>query len=161
MGTCKSQDPPDGHCSLGVGTGTGRGQWLLSVGVFGCCGDGCVCASVGCVALSVCGLCVCVGPAESKCKKAENHRLTSRGKRKGRGSLQNGGRELLVGGGKPLRLQMRKPVGRGPRSTESTMRRLQPRLTGYHGNLSSGFPAPPSGVRTMTPLDGRDVGSGE
>lgn len=33
---------------------------LVSVGVFGCSGNGCVHASTGCVALSVCGLCVCV-----------------------------------------------------------------------------------------------------
>ena len=60
-----------------------------------------------------------------------------------------------------LRLQMRNPAAaaKGTGSTESTMRRLQPELSGYHGNLSSGPPTPV--VRTMTPLDGRDVGNGE
>ena len=78
------------------------------------------------------------------CKKADNHRLTSREKRKGKGSLQNGGRELVLGEGKRLRLQMRNPGGgEGHREhTESTMRRLQPQLSGYHGNLSSGCPPP-------------------
>ncbi|KAG5215489.1 hypothetical protein MJG53_001532 [Ovis ammon polii x Ovis aries] len=55
---------------------------------------------------------------------------------------------------------MRNPAAaaKGTGSTESTMRRLQPELSGYHGNLSSGPPTPV--VRTMTPLDGRDVGNG-
>lgn len=43
-----------------------------------------------------------------------------------------------------LRLQMRNPAAaaKGTGSTESTMRRLQPELSGYHGNLSSGPPHP-------------------
>lgn len=47
------------------------------------------------------------------CKKADNHRLTSREKRKGKESLENGGRELVLGEGKRLSLQMRNPWGGG------------------------------------------------
>lgn len=52
-------------------------------------------------------------PAESMCKKVDNHRLTSREQRKGEGSLQNGGREPGLGEGRRLRLQRRYLVGGG------------------------------------------------
>lgn len=76
-----------GCSSLGCGHSSGGGSGWVSVGVFGCSGNGGVCASngymaVGALAVSICGVCFYVSkPAKSMCKKAYNHRLTSRGVR--------------------------------------------------------------------------------
>lgn len=75
-------------------------------------------------------------------------------KRKGEGIVQNGGRELSCEEEK-AEAANKGSWGRGAHPR----RRLQPQLSCHQSNPSSG--CPPPAIRTMAPLEGRGVGSGE